>query len=130
MKNYLIFLLVSMSVACQVCNKTSSNYPIIEANAILYNNNLAVDGCAEHISLVDKKGDEIKILLPTEATKPFFTNLMNAEIAKLPKDKYSGNLRFSVLLKYKETQQKGELVCGWNKKSMVEQIEIISISKK
>lgn len=119
-----------MIVACKVDDKSNETFPIIEANAILYNNNLPVDGCAEHISLIDSKGEEIKILLPTEASKPLFVNLMTIEIAKLPKDTYSGNLHIPVILKYRETQQKNELVCGWNKKSMVEQIEIISITKK
>jgi hypothetical protein len=116
--------------ACKVDDKSNDTFPIIESNAILYNNNLPVDGCAEHISLLNAKNEEIKILLPTEATKPIFMNLMNEAIAKLPKDTYSGNLNIPVMLKYRETQQKSELLCGWNKKLMVEQIEIINITNK
>ena len=127
MKISLILLMISMMVSCQISENAN---PIIEANAIVYNNNLPVDGCAEHISLIDLKGDEIKSVLPTEATKAIFTDLLNTEITKIPKDTYSGNLRIEVLLKYRETQQKAELLCGWNKKSMAEQIEIISITKK
>jgi hypothetical protein len=130
MKTYLIIILMAMFVACKVDDKSNDTFPIIEANAILRGNNLPVDGCAEHISLVDNKGDEIKKLLPTEATNSLFVNLMNAEIAKLPKDTYSGNLNIPVTLKYRETQQKTELLCGWNKKSIAEKIEIISITKK
>ncbi len=127
MKAILMFLLISIIFSCQLGNDTS---PILEVNAIVYNNNLPVDGCAEHISLIDAKGDEIKSVLPTEETKAMFLELLNAEIVKIPKDTYSGNLHFTVVLKYRETQQKAELLCGWNKKSMLQQIEIISISKK
>lgn len=130
MKTYFILFLMAVIVACKIDDNTNNTLPIIETNAILHNNNLPVDGCSEHISLIDSKGEKIKSLLPTAETKPLFMNLMNAEIAKLPKETYSGNLNIPVVLKYRETQQKAELVCGWNKKSMVEQIEIISITKK
>lgn len=130
MKTYFVILLITMITACKIDDNSNDTFPIIEANAILYNNNLPVDGCAEHISLIDAKGEEIKKLLPTEATESLFVNLMNAEIAKLPKDTYSGNLQIPVILKYQETQQKTELLCGWNKKSIAEKIEIISITKK
>ena len=130
MKTYFIILLTAIILACKVDDNSNVTSPIIAANAILHNNNLPVDGCEKHISLLDSKGEKIKVLLPTEATKPLFTNMMNAEIAKLPKDTYSGNLNIPVVLKYKETQQKVELLCGWNKKLMAEQIEIIAILKK
>ena len=121
---------MAIILACKVDDNSNDTSPIIEANAILHNNNLPVDGCAEHISLIDSKGEKLKTLLPTEATKPLFVNMMNDEIAKLPKNTYSGNLNIPVVLKYRETQQKVELLCGWNNKLMVEQIEIIAILKK
>jgi hypothetical protein len=131
MKSYLMMMLsVAMMSACTVDDKTADTSPIIEANAILYNNNLPVDGCAEHISLLDTKGEQLKVFLPTEATKPLFTKLINAEIAKLPANTYTGNLNIPVSLKYRITQQKDELMCGWGKKSVVEQIEILAIIKK
>jgi hypothetical protein len=131
MKYYLMIILsVVMLSACTVDDKTADTSPIMEANAVLYNNNLPVDGCAEHISLVDSKGEQLKVFLPTEATKAVFMKLINAEIAKLPVNTYTGNLNISVLLKYRATQQKDELICGWGKKSVVEQIEIIAITKK
>jgi hypothetical protein len=80
--------------------------------------------------LVDAKEDEIESVLPTAITKPLFTKLMDSEVAKLPADTYTGNLHIPVVLKYKETQEKAELLCGWGHKSVVEQIEIISISKR
>ena len=130
MKIYLTVFVITLIAACNVDDNSNDTSPIIVANAIAYNNNLPVDGCAERISLINAKGEEIKILLPTEASKPLFVNLLNIEIAKLPKDTYSGNLNIPVMLKYRETQRKAELVCGWNKKSMVEEVEIISISKQ
>ncbi len=130
MKTSFVIILMTMIVACKIDDNSNESFPIIEANAILYNNNLPVDGCAEHISLIDSKGEEIKTLLPTETSKPLFVNLLNVEIAKIPKDMYSGNLQIPVILTYRETQQKAELLCGWNKKSIVEAIDIISITKK
>ncbi len=128
MKNLLLLLLITVMAACKVDDQES--VLALEANAIVYNNNLPVDGCAEHINLIDPKGDVMKTYLPTEATMPLFSKLLNLEIAKIPKNEYSGNLNFEVLLKYRITSQKGELVCGWGKKSIVERIEIISITKK
>jgi hypothetical protein len=130
MKNTLLILLISMVSACEIDNQADASSPIKEVNAVFHNNNLPVDGCAEHISLVDAKEDLIKSVLPTDITKPLFAKLMDSEVAKLPADTYSGNLNISVVLKYKETQEKGELLCGWGHKSVVEQIEIISISKR
>lgn len=116
----------------ETCTKIADEdtSPVIEANAIIFNNNLPVDGCAEHISLVDSKGDKIKDVLPTEASNAMFKNLLNAEIAKLPKDTYTGNIQIPVVLTYKTTPEKGELICGWGNKSTVEIIEIVNITRK
>lgn len=124
--------IILLSVLVNTCTKESEDNtaPLIEANAIIFNNNLPVDGCAEHISLIDAKGDKIKDVLPTEASSAVFTNLLKAEIAKLPANTYSGNIQIPVILKYKTTQEKGELVCGWGNKSTVEKIEIVNITKK
>ena len=128
MKNVLLLLLLVMIAACKVDDQDFT--PTLQANAMIYNNNLPVDGCAEHISLMNTNGDETKTLLPTEATKVLLSNLLNTEIAKIPKGEYSGNLRFLVSVKYRTTSEKGELLCGWGRKSTVERIEIISITKK
>ncbi|MFY7910381.1 MAG: hypothetical protein ACOVO2_12535 [Emticicia sp.] len=124
--------IILLSVLVNTCTKESEDNtaPLIEANAIIFNNNLPVDGCAEHISLIDAKGDKIKDVLPTEASSAVFTNLLKAEIAKLPANTYSGNIQIPVILKYKTTQEKGDLVCGWGNKSTVEKIEIVNITKK
>ncbi len=108
-------------------NNQNDSTPIIEADAILYGNNLPADGCAEHLSLVDDKGDEIQSLLPTAATMALFTNLLNSEAKG---ETYTGALRVPVRLKYKETQEKGELLCGWGTKLVVSEVEIISIKKR
>lgn len=127
-----ILLIIFFSIMLRTCTTTADEdtSPIIEANAIIFNNNLPVDGCAEHISLIDSKGDKIKDVLPTEASNAVFKNLLNTEIAKLPKDTYTGNIQVSIILKYKTTQEKGELICGWGNKSTVELIEIVNITKK
>ena len=91
---------------------------------------MPVDGCAEHISLVDAKGDKIKDVLPTEASSAIFKSLLNAEIAKLPENTYTGNIQIPVILKYKTTQEKGELMCGWGNKSTVDIIEIVNLTRK
>ena len=130
MKTPSLILVILLLFACKVGDSLENGTPIIEANAVIYNNNLPVDGCAEHISLVNEKGEFLKNYLPTEATRQIFSKLLDAEAAKLPNGQYSGNLQIPVVLKYRESQQKAELVCGWNKKSTVEQIEIVSITKK
>lgn len=124
--------IILLSILVNTCTKEAEDNtaPLIEANAIIFNNNLPVDGCAEHISLIDAKGDKIKDVLPTEASSAMFRSLLNAEIAKLPENTYTGNLNIPVILKYKTTQEKGELVCGWGNKSTVEKIEIVNITKK
>jgi hypothetical protein len=125
----LIFTVVFIS-ACTTDDTPNNSSFIIDADAILFNNNLPADGCSERITIVDTKGDEVKTVLPTDATKLLFKNLLDGEIEKIPEGTYSGNLQIPVKLKYKETKEKGELICGWNQKSTVEQIDIISITKK
>lgn len=127
-----ILSIIILSIMLETCTKIADEdtSPVIEANAIIFNNNLPVDGCAEHISLVDSKSDKIKDVLPTEASNAMFKNLLNAEIAKLPKDTYTGNIQIPVVLTYKTTPEKGELICGWGNKSTVEIIEIVNITRK
>lgn len=124
--------IIMLSVLLNTCSAdTDENAtPLMEANAIVFNNNLPVDGCAEHISLIDTNGDKIKDVLPTEASNTLLKNLLNTEIAKLPANTYTGNLKVSVVLQYKTTQEKGELICGWGSKSSVDLIEIVNITKK
>jgi hypothetical protein len=130
MKNALLVSLISVFLSCTTTTQEENALPVIEATAIVFNNNLPVDGCAEHISFVDAKGDKIKDVLPTDASMKLFTNVLNAEITKMPEGTYTGNLQFEVNLKYIETQEKGELICGWGNKSVVDKIEIVSITKK
>lgn len=130
MKKLMLILFSFILFACSNVVKEESTLPIIEANAVIFNNNLPVDGCAEHISIIDKNGDKIKDLLPTEATMATFKNLLDIEIAKFPKETYTGNIQIPVTIKYIETSEKGELLCGWGNKSIVERVEIVSITKK
>lgn len=125
-----IILLSVLLNTCSTDADENNTAPLLEANAIVFNNNLPVDGCAEHISLVDAKGDKIKDVLPTEASSAVFKNLLKAEIAKLPANTYSGNIQIPIILKYKTTQEKGELICGWGSKSTVDIIEIVNITRK
>lgn len=127
-----ILLIIMLSFLVNTCTTDAeeNKVPLIEANAIIFNNNLAVDGCAEHISLIDSKGDVIKSVLPTEASSAIFKSLLNDEAAKLPANTYTGNIQIPVVLTYKTTQEKGELICGWGNKSTVEIIEIVNITKK
>lgn len=124
--------IITLSILVNTCTAITEEdtRPLIEANAVIFNNNLPVDGCAEHISLIDSKGDKIKDVLPTEASSAMFKSLLNTEIAKLPENTYTGNIRIPVILTYKATQEKGELICGWGNKSTVEIIEIVNIKQK
>lgn len=124
--------IITLSILINTCAAITEEdtRPVIEANAVIFNNNLPVDGCAEHISLIDSKGDKIKDVLPSEASNAMFKSLLNAEIAKLPENTYTGNIQIPVVLTYKTTQEKGELICGWGNKSTVEIIEIINIKQK
>lgn len=124
----IITLSILVNTCISITEKDTS--PVIETNAIIFNNNLPVDGCAEHISLIDSKGDKIKDVLPSEASSAMFKSLLNAEISKLPENTYTGNIQISVVLTYKTTQEKGELICGWGNKSTVEIIEIVNIKRK
>ncbi|GAB2612215.1 hypothetical protein GCM10027035_05880 [Emticicia sediminis] len=127
-----ILSIITLSILVNTCISITEKdtSPVIETNAIIFNNNLPVDGCAEHISLIDSKGDKIKDVLPSEASSAMFKSLLNAEIAKLPENTYTGNIQISVVLTYKTTQEKGELICGWGNKSTVEIIEIVNIKRK
>lgn len=127
-----ILSVIILSIWVNSCTKDTddNNAPLIEANAIIYNNSLPADGCAEHISLIDSKGDKIKDVLPSEASNAMFKNLLDTEIAKLQKNTYTGNFQIPVVLTYKTTPEKGELICGWGNKSTVEIIEIVSIKRK
>jgi hypothetical protein len=130
MKNALLVSIISIFLSCTTSTLEENTLPIIEATAIIFNNNLPVDGCAEHISFVDAKGEKIKDVLPTDASMKFFIDVLNVEINKVPKGNYTGNIQIEVNLKYKETNEKGELICGWGNKSVVDKIEIVSITKK
>lgn len=130
MMKILSVIILSIWVNSCTTDTDDNNAPLIEANAIIYNNSLPADGCAEHISLIDSKGDKIKDVLPSEASSAMFKNLLDTEIAQLPKNTYTGNFQIPVVLTYKTTQEKGELICGWGNKSTVEIIEIVSIKRK
>ena len=132
MKNALLFIIISVFLSCTTITQeeNASPSPVIETTAIVFNNNLPVDGCAEHISFLDTKGDKIKDVLPTEASMKLFMDVLNTEIRKVPEGNYTGNIQIEVNLRYKETEEKGELICGWGNKSIVDKIEIVSITKK
>ncbi len=99
-------VILSVWVSSCTTDTDDNNAPLIEANAIFYHNSLPLDGCAEHISVIDSKGDKIKDVLPSEASSAMFKNLLNTEIAKLPENTHTGNFQIPVVLTYKITQKK------------------------
>jgi len=125
--NLLFFLLSFIFLGCKLDKQSA---PILEAKAIIYNNNLPVDGCAEHIYIEESDGNDGHSVLPDSLSRSLFYDILNKEIAQLPEDVYHGNLYIPVVIKYQKTSDNAELLCGWGKKTIVPQIKIVSIVKR
>ncbi len=125
-----IFLLIILNLLCFSCRMEKASMPEIASKAIIYNNNLPVDGCAEHIYLEEPEGKDSYAVLPDSSSRSLFYNILDTEIAQLPQDIYHGNLQIPVVIKYQKTSNNAELLCGWGKSNTVPQIKIVSITKR
>lgn len=97
-----------------------------EIEAILKPNGLAYDGCDTHIQIKD--GSDFVMLKASEKTKGLVEKLISDELAKMPKGELIYDL--PVMISYNKTNQKVELLCGWNIKRTVEEIEVLKITKR
>lgn len=102
------------------------NAATAEVKAIIKPNGLAYDGCDTHIQI--EQNGEMVMYVPTSSSKNLVDNIVKAEQSTLAQ----GEMLFKpipVLINYKLTGKKGELLCGWGKKSTLDEIEISKISK-
>ena len=113
-----IFLLLALSS----CHRESSNGPYPEQTeaAVLFDNGLAYDGCAEHIQLLS----DSLLYRPTEATLPIFQKALT-DIPHEP----NSNIH-AVTIRFVKTGQQTALPCGWGRNIPVGELDVLSITKR
>lgn len=97
-----------------------------EVKGIIKPNGLAYDGCDTHIQI--EKDGEMIMYVPTANSKNLVDNIVKTEQSTLAQ----GEMLFKpipVLISYSLTGKKGELLCGWGKRSTLDEISISKISK-
>jgi hypothetical protein len=109
------------SIEAKTASATAS-----EVEALLKPNGLAYDGCDTHIQL--KNGSDFVMFKASEKTKGLINQLISDEQAKMPKGEFLYEV--PVNISYNKTNQKVELLCGWNMKSTVAEIEVLKISRR
>ena len=122
MKN-LIVLMLSLLVWTG-CDKsdTEISKDAVESRARIVSN-LAVDGCNWHFEIANADSSTITTYVPTVESEP----KVKAAVPKWgTEDAYSF---IDVTIKYRLTNQKRTLECGFGHKSEVEAIEIDAISR-
>jgi hypothetical protein len=126
------FVLIGALALLMACT-TDDNAEIKAANATasdvvatLKPNGLAYDGCDTHILI--KNGNDYEMLKVSEKTKGLVEKIIQDEQKKLPMGEMVYNV--SIVISYNKTNQKAELLCGWGKKSIVDEIEVLKIVKQ
>ncbi len=132
MKTNFVFAPLLLLATCQSSPVASTLPPATEANAFVVGDKLPVDGCGAYLWL-DEAGTSSTstayMRLPTEATRPLFDKIIQAETAAQP----PGTLwmgRKNVVIRYRETGEKATLVCGWNTKQILATVELLDIKAR
>lgn len=102
------------------CDKSTIPADTLETRTRIVSN-LAVDGCDWHFEIWNADSTNITNYVPTKASEP----RVKAAVPKFgTEDAYSF---IDVEIKYRITQEKRNLTCGWGKIIEVEAIEIVDI---
>jgi hypothetical protein len=119
-------ILMSCTTETESVEAKTANATANDIEAKLKPNGLAYDGCDTHIQI--KNGDDFEMLKASEKTKALVEKIISDEQARLPKGEMVYNV--DIMISYNKTNQKAELLCGWGKKSIVDEIEVVKISKR
>ncbi len=122
MKNLIVLL--SLLVWSPGCDKsdTEISKDVVESRARIVSN-MAVDGCNWHFEIANADSSTITTYVPTVASEP----KVKAAVPKWgTEDAYSF---IDVTIKYRLTNQKRTLECGFGRKSEVEAVEIDEIRR-
>lgn len=122
MKNLIVLL--SLLVWAAGCDKsdTEISKDVVESRARIVSN-MAVDGCNWHFEIANADSSSITTYVPTVASEP----KVKAAVPKWgTEDAYSF---IDVTIKYRLTNQKRTLECGFGRKSEVEAVEIDEIRR-
>ena len=129
MKNTLFAALLLVSATCQSPPAAPTAPAATEVTASVVGDKLPADGCGAHLWLniaSTSSASTTYMRLPTEATRPLFDKLIQAETAAQP----PGTLwmgRKDVIIRYRETGQTATLLCGWNTKQQLATIDLLEI---
>ncbi len=121
MMAFLMACTTEESAEIKAANATAS-----DVVASLKPNGLAYDGCDTHILV--KNGNDYEMLKASEKTKSLVEKVIQDEQKKLPLGEMVYNV--PIVISYNKTNQKAELLCGWGKKSMVDEVEVLKIVKQ
>lgn len=86
--------------------------------ALLYENGLAYDGCAEHIQLLS----DSLLYRPTSATLPLLQKALAGTLSQP-----ASRVR-AVTIRFVNTGRQTSLECGWGRKSQVGELEVLEIT--
>lgn len=131
MKNLIVLFIALFFMSCEnlaidPATETTGEKSNIEAE--FYYNGLAYDGCDTHIQLSNGADKPATVLKVDAKAKVLLDKFVTDEEKKLAKGDYLKS--FKVVISYKTTGKKDELVCGWGMKSMVDTIELTAIKRK
>ncbi|WP_018621003.1 hypothetical protein [Spirosoma luteum] len=116
---FLLFFSLLILPGCQQ-ESTQNEGPVRTEAALIYENGLAYDGCAEHIQLLS----DSLLYRPTPATLP----LLQKALTDIPRQPTSNGR--AITIRFVNTGQQTTLECGWGKKSQVGELEVLEITKR
>lgn len=118
MKPLVIALMFTLLTGCQT-RSTNAVYPVETQAALIFENGLAYDGCAERIQLLS----DSLLYVPTQATLP----VLQKALSDIPPNPNT-HLR-TVTIRYVRTGQPTILYCGWGSKQEVPELKVLAITK-
>lgn len=120
-----LYLLLAALLSCQSNSMISPGNERIEP-AFITDNSLIADGCEEFVRLAvssDSSGTS-SWYKPTASTLPIYHQALKTIPAS------SNTFERAVTIRFIETGQQVNLLCGWGTKHKIREIDILSIAKR
>lgn len=119
MRFYLLLVLIATLADCHTTGSVSPHAEQTET-ALIFENGLAYDGCAEHIRLLS----DSLLYRPTAASLP----VLQQALTDIPRQ--AGNTERVVTIRFVKTGQQATLECGWGRKTLVGELNVLEIRKR
>ncbi|GAB3981873.1 hypothetical protein GCM10028806_52410 [Spirosoma terrae] len=120
----LLLFLLTFAFSCQKDSPEGLG-PIRTEPAFIYENSVPTDGCEEHVRLdiPDSTATAVSYK-PTASSLPILQKAL-ADIQPNPT-----TFERAVTIRFAETGRQVDLMCGWGTRQQMNEIEIISISRR